>query len=275
MLAGQRHGPTELSVVKNGNNVGNRIPQHVAIIMDGNGRWAKARGMQRIEGHAEGARAVRDAVETATRIGIKYLTLYAFSVANWARPRAEVEGLMQLLLDFARRERAELRQNGIRVNVIGALDDLPTTTRHAIEDLMRYTADGDRMTLTLALSYGGRQDIVEAARALAVRARAGLVLPEEIDENYFHKQMTTHELPQVDLLIRTGGETRLSDFLLFESAYAELSFLPIMWPDFRPETLLEAVRDYGQKERRFGMISEQVQGHLPLQAFDPLDRIQN
>jgi undecaprenyl diphosphate synthase len=265
---------SELSV-NNGNNGSNRVPQHVAIIMDGNGRWAKQRGLERVEGHAEGARAVRDAVETATRVGIKYLTLYAFSVANWARPRGEVEALMRLLVEFAKKERAELRQNGIRVNVIGALDDLPTSTRHAVEDLIRYTADGDRMTLTLALSYGGRQDIVEAARSLAVRARAGLVLPEEIDENFFHKQMTTHDLPQVDLLIRTGGETRLSDFLLFESAYAELLFLPIMWPDFRPETLLDAMQFYADKERRFGMISEQIQGRIPIQAFDPVDRIQN
>jgi undecaprenyl diphosphate synthase len=259
----------------NGKHGSSRIPQHVAIIMDGNGRWAKARGLDRVEGHAEGARAVRDAVETSTRIGIKYLTLYAFSVANWARPRGEIEALMRLLVDFAQRERAELRQNGIRVGVIGALDDLPTVTRHAVEDLIRYTSDGDRMTLTLALSYGGRQDLVDAARSLAVRARAGLVLPEEIDESFFHRHMSTNALPQVDLLIRTGGETRLSDFLLFEAAYAELLFLPIMWPDFRPETLLAAVDSFAQKERRFGMISEQVQGTLPIQAFDPVDRIQN
>jgi undecaprenyl diphosphate synthase len=261
--------------VKNGINGLVRIPRHVAIIMDGNGRWAKSRGLERIEGHAEGARAVRDAVETASRNGIQYLTLYAFSVANWARPRAEVEALMGLLVEFAQKERAELRAQGIRVNVIGTLEDLPTATRHAVEDLIRYTAEGDRMTLTLALSYGGRQDIVEAARSLAVRAKAGLVLPEEIDETFFHRHMTTHELPQVDLLIRTGGETRVSDFLLFESAYAELLFLPIMWPEFRPETLLAAIEAYGGKERRFGMISEQVQGLLPIQAFDPLDRIQS
>ena len=260
--------------MKNGNDGYVRIPRHVAIIMDGNGRWAKGRGLERIDGHAEGARAVRDAVETASRVGIKFLTLYAFSVANWARPRGEVEALMRLLVEFARKERAELRQNGIRVNVIGSLDDLPTSTRHAVEDLLRYTADGDRMTLTLALSYGGRQDIVEAARSLAVRAKAGLVLPEEIDEKFFQRHMTTHELPQVDLLIRTGGETRVSDFLLFESAYAELLFLPIMWPEFRPETLLSALEVFGAKERRFGMISEQVQGLFPIEAFDPVDRIQ-
>ncbi|MEO6599360.1 MAG: polyprenyl diphosphate synthase [Polyangiaceae bacterium] len=255
---------------KNGSNGALLIPRHVAIIMDGNGRWAKARGLDRSEGHAEGARAVRDAVETATRVGVKYLTLYAFSVANWARPRPEVEALMRLLVEFAKNERADLRQNGIRVNVIGALEDLPTATRHAVEELMAYTRDGERMTLTLALSYGGRQDIVEAARSLAVRARAGLVLPEEIDETFFHRQMTTHSLPDVDLLIRTGGETRVSDFLLFESAYAELLFLPIMWPDFRPETLTAAVADFANKERRFGKTSEQVQ--MPQAAFDPVDR---
>jgi undecaprenyl diphosphate synthase len=259
-------------IVENGRKNGSsRIPSHVAIIMDGNGRWAKTRGLERADGHAEGARAVRDAVETATRVGVKYLTLYAFSVANWARPRPEVEALMRLLVEFAKNERAELRQNGIRVNVIGALEDLPTGTRHAVEDLMAYTADGERMTLTLALSYGGRQDIVEAARSLAVRARAGLVLPEDIDERFLQRHMSTHALPDVDLLIRTGGETRVSDFLLFESAYAELVFLPIMWPDFRPQTLLDAIEHYGHKERRFGMTSEQVQGLMS--PFDPLDRL--
>ena len=197
-----------------------RVPRHVAIIMDGNGRWARERGLERVEGHAEGARAVRDAVETAARIGVEYLTLYAFSVANWARPRGEVEALMRLLVDFAKKERSELRSLGIRVNVIGALEDLPTTTRHAVEDLMRYTADGGKMTLTLALSYGGRQDIVEAARALAVRA--------------------------------------------------ELVFLPIMWPDFRPATLLEAIESFSGKERRFGRTSEQVKKGEAA-AFDPLD----
>jgi undecaprenyl diphosphate synthase len=240
---------------------GKNLPRHVAIIMDGNGRWAQSRGLSRAEGHAEGARAVRDAVETAARVGVRYLTLYAFSVANWARPRSEVEALMRLLVQFAHQEKHELRQNGIRVNVIGSLEDLPTVTRHAVEDLIESTADGDGMTLSLALSYGGRRDIVEAARTLAVRARAGLVLPEEIDE-----------LPDVDLLIRTGGESRVSDFLLFESAYAELVFLPIMWPEFRPETLLAALDVYGGKERRFGKTSEQVQT-VVAEAFDPLDSV--
>ncbi len=259
--------PLERTKLDNGQT---EIPRHVAIIMDGNGRWAKARGLERAEGHAEGARAVRDAVETSARIGVEYLTLYAFSVANWARPTAEVQALMRLLVEFAKQERAELRQNGIRLNVIGQLEELPTETRRAVEDLMQYTADGDRMTLTLALSYGGRNDIVEAARAFAVRARAGLVLPEEIDEACFHREMSTHSLPDVDLLIRTGGESRLSDFLLFEAAYAELAFLPIMWPDFRPQTLLDTIADYSQKERRFGRTSEQIRGANG-QSFDPPD----
>jgi undecaprenyl diphosphate synthase len=260
----------------------NRVPRHVAIIMDGNGRWAKARGLRRYEGHAEGARAVRDTVETSARAGIRFLTLYAFSIANWARPPVEVRALMALLVEFAHKERAELRQLDIRVNVIGCLDDLPLTTRRAVEELIAYTRECTGMTLTLALSYGGRQDIVEAARSLAVRARAGLVLPEDIDEEFFQSQMTTHGLPDVDLLIRTGGETRVSDFLLFESAYAELVFLPIMWPDFKPGTLLDALGMYASKERRFGLTSEQVQEveltelttvhERPSPAFDPLDR---
>ncbi len=246
--------------------------------MDGNGRWAKLRGLARYEGHAEGARAVRETVETAARAGVEYLTLYAFSVANWQRPRIEVEALMRLLSRFAKQERAELRQLGIRVGVIGTLEDLPTTTRRAVEDLIEYTKDGDRMTLTLALSYGGRQDLVDAARALAVRVRSGMLLPEEIDERLLRREMTTYALPDVDLLIRTGGETRVSDFLLFESAYAELAFLPMMWPDFRPEVLLETLRGYGSKERRFGLTSEQVESGevardaVHLENFDPIDR---
>jgi undecaprenyl diphosphate synthase len=238
---------------------GKSLPRHVAIIMDGNGRWARGRGMVRYEGHAQGARAVRETVETAARLGIEYLTLYAFSVANWQRPRIEVEALMRLLARFAKQERAELRNLGIRVNVIGHLEDLPTTTRHAVQDLIDYTRDGERMTLTLALSYGGRQDLIEAARALAVRVRSGLMLPEEIDESALRRQMTTHALPDVDLLIRTGGESRVSDFLLFEAAYAELVFLPIMWPEFRPENLLHSIDVYRGKERRFGLTSEQVE----------------
>ncbi|MGC4064482.1 MAG: polyprenyl diphosphate synthase [Polyangiaceae bacterium] len=241
--------------MKNGSG---RLPRHVAIIMDGNGRWAKARGQQRIVGHSEGAKAVRHVVETASRIGIEYLTLYAFSANNWARPTAEVEALMGLMVEFARNERAELRQNGIRVKVIGETDRLPPRTREAIDDLMRATADGSRMTLTLALSYGARQDILNATRALAEQVRSGKLEPSEIDERAIRAAMTTRELPDVDLLIRTSGEARISDFLLVEAAYAELLFLPIMWPEFRPETLHAAVDQYMGRERRYGLTSEQL-----------------
>jgi undecaprenyl diphosphate synthase len=246
------------------------IPNHIAIIMDGNGRWAQSRGLARMAGHAEGARAVREAVRTAREIGVRYLTLYAFSVANWSRPRQEVEALMELLRDFAQKERQELREKGIRLSVIGELEDLPIIARRAVEETQAYTADCTEMTLSLALSYGGRRDIVDAARTLAVRARAGTVLPEEIDEDLFHREMTTHSLPDVDLLIRTGGESRVSDFLLFEAAYAELVFVPIMWPEFTAETLQEAIRTFAQRERRFGMTGEQIRANLG-RTFDPMD----
>lgn len=226
--------------------------------MDGNGRWAKARGKQRVSGHIEGAKAVRHAVETASRIGIEYLTLYAFSANNWARPTFEVEALMNLLVDFARKERAELRQNGIRVRTIGDINRLPPRTREALDDLIRGTADGTRMTLTLALSYGGRQDVLAATKAIAEMVKAGQLDPNNIDEATVRRAMTTRDLPDVDLLIRTGGESRISDFLLVEAAYAELLFLPIMWPDFTPDTLHAAVDHFMGRERRFGLTSEQL-----------------
>lgn len=245
--------------VKNGQR---SLPRHVAIIMDGNGRWAKARGKQRIAGHSEGAKAVRHAVETASRIGIEYLTLYAFSANNWARPTLEVEALMALLVDFARKERPELRQNGIRVRVIGDVTRLPPRTRNALDDLIQGTAEGTRMTLTLALSYGGRQDVTLATKAIAGMVKAGTLDPKDIDDSTLRRAMTTSDLPDVDLLIRTGGESRISDFLLLEAAYAELLFLPIMWPDFRPETLHAAVDHFMGRERRFGLTSEQLEPHL-------------
>jgi undecaprenyl diphosphate synthase len=252
--------PAALSLA--GNAVKNAplpLPRHIAIIMDGNGRWAKARGLQRIDGHAEGAKSVRHAVETASRIGIEYLTLYAFSANNWARPNAEVQALMALMVDFAKRECAELRQNGIRVKVIGQLSRLPQYTQDAINELVRATAAGQHMTLTLALSYGARQDVLDAVHALAHKVKDGSLEPTAIDEPALRAAMTTHYLPDVDLLIRTGGESRISDFLLLEAAYAELMFLPIMWPEFTPETLYQAVDHYRGIERRFGMTSEQLQ----------------
>jgi undecaprenyl diphosphate synthase len=234
------------------------LPRHVAIIMDGNGRWATARNLPRIDGHAEGAKAVRHAVETASRMGIEFLTLYAFSANNWARPSAEVEALMALMVDFARSECAELRQNGIRVKVIGQVERLPQYTKDAVTELVRATSDGQHMTLTLALSYGARQDVLAALAALAAKVKDGSLEPGAITEQALRSAMTTHFLPDVDLLIRTGGESRISDFLLLEAAYAELLFLPIMWPDFQPDTLYKAIDHYCGVERRYGLTSEQL-----------------
>ena len=252
-----------------------QVPRHVAIIMDGNGRWAQANGLSRVEGHAEGARAVRETVRACRKEGVEFLTLYAFSVANWGRPRNEVKALMNLLLDFAEREKQELRDQDVKLQVIGEIDELPISTRHAVESATRYTADCRGMTLSLALSYGGRADIVSAARALAIQAATGQLLPEEITEEMLQNHMSTQALPAVDLLIRTGGERRVSDFLLFESAYAELYFLPIMWPDFNAKALRDAFGFFSGRERRFGLTGEQVHAAASngsgKHSFDPLD----
>jgi len=235
-----------------------RIPNHVAIIMDGNGRWAEARGLMRADGHAKGADAVRETVRSCRSEGIQFLTLYAFSVAYWKRPVTEVTALMHLLAHFAEKEKYELRDRGIRLNVIGDIEELPATARRSIEAAMEFTAGGRDMVLSLALSYGGRNDIVTAARALAIKVRSGVLLPEEIDEERLMQEMTTRQLPPVDLFIRTGGESRVSDFLLFESAYAELLFLPIMWPDFGEANVREAMATFAQRERRFGLTPAQA-----------------
>jgi undecaprenyl diphosphate synthase len=239
------------------------LPRHVAIIMDGNGRWAKGHGLERASGHVEGARAVREVVRTCRERGVRYLTLYAFSLANWSRPKLEVEALMKLLIRFAEKEAAELKEKNINVGVIGDLEDLPTPTRHAVEQLIAFTNEmpegrSPTMTLSLALSYSGRRDVVEAMRVVAARARAGLLLPEDIDIGTLRSHFTTHELPDVDLMIRTGGEQRLSDFLLIESAYAELYFTDVLWPDFTSDDLLDALESFSGRERRFGRTGEQV-----------------
>jgi undecaprenyl diphosphate synthase len=240
------------------------LPRHVAIIMDGNGRWARSRGLERAAGHDEGARAVREVVRTCRERGVRYLTLYAFSLANWSRPKLEIEALMRLLVRFAEKEAAELKEKAINVNVIGDLDELPTFTRHAVENLIEYTNElpegttEPQMTLSLALSYSGRRDVVDAMRTIAAHARSGLLLPEDIDIGTLRRHFTTHQLPDVDLMIRTGGEQRLSDFLLIESAYAELHFTDVLWPDFTSDDLLDAFRVFSGRERRFGRTGEQV-----------------
>lgn len=234
------------------------FPRHVAIIMDGNGRWARARGELRWEGHSEGAKSVRRTLESACRLGLPYLTLFAFSVNNWQRPRLEVEALMRLLKHFAERERAELLQQNVRVQVIGRKDDLPAKTRRALDELILATENCTGTTLTLALSYGGRNDVAEAARALAEKVAQGKLAPQDITEAALREAMSTRVLPDVDLLIRTGGESRVSDFLLLEAAYAELHFIPVMWPDFSEQHLLECIERFQGIERRFGLTSEQV-----------------
>lgn len=241
-----------------GQTVGMQLPGHIAIILDGNGRWAMARGLPRTKGHEHGAEAVRAAVRGCHDRGVGCLTLYAFSVANWNRPKEEIDVLMRLCAEFAERECADLVARGISVRVIGDLDDVPTRTRRATEALIEATAGGRSMTLALALSYGGRRDVVNAMRAVAVRARAGLVIPEEIDELSVRSMLSTSALPDPDLVIRTGGERRLSDFLLFESAYSELYFTETLWPDFTESTLDEALAVYARRERRYGRTSDQV-----------------
>jgi undecaprenyl diphosphate synthase len=235
-----------------------RIPKHVALILDGNGRWATQRGLARTKGHEHGANAVRTAVRGAHERRIEVLTLYAFSVNNWSRPKEEVDALMRICTEFAEGEREDLVQRGVRVRIVGELDDVPTRTRRAMERLIDDTAKGTQMTLALALNYGGRRDVVNAIRALAIRARAGMVMPEEIDESSLRSFLTTSTLPDPDLIIRTGGERRLSDFLLFESAYAELFFTETYWPDFTEATLDEALAAYARRQRRYGKTGNQV-----------------
>lgn len=234
------------------------LPQHVALILDGNGRWARERGLPRTKGHEHGASAVRTAVRGCHERGVAFLTLYAFSVNNWSRPKDEVDALMRICTEFAESEREDLVRRGVRVVIVGEIDDVPTRTRRAMERLVEDTAGGTAMTLALALNYGGRRDVVNAIRALAIRARAGIVMPEEIDEDSLRSFLTTSVLPDPDLVIRTGGEKRLSDFLLFESAYAELFFTETFWPDFTLETLDEALAAYARRQRRYGKTGAQV-----------------
>ncbi len=234
------------------------IPKHVAIIMDGNGRWAVARGKPRRHGHRAGAAAVREVVRGCRAAGVEYLTLYAFSLNNWTRPRIEVSALMALLIRFANKEVDELCEREISVGVVGRPDDLPSGTHQALRTLMERTACGTRMRLSLALSYSGRDDMTRAVRTAAELTAQGKLDPKDINEAWVGEHLSTHGLPNVDLLIRTGGEWRISDFLLFESAYAELYFTPVLWPDFTEEHLNEAFGSYGKRERRFGKTSQQV-----------------
>jgi len=235
------------------------IPRHVAVIMDGNGRWAERQGLDRVQGHRAGIEAVRATVRAAHELGVRFLTLYAFSTENWSRPKGEVDALMGLLEHYLEAEIEELDRNGIRLRAIGRLDRLPDLARAKLEDALHRTRDNGEMTVVFALSYGGRTEIADAARKLARDVEQGKLDPEQIDEKTFAAYLYDPELPDPDLLIRTGGEARVSNFLLWQIAYAELHVTEVMWPDFRKSDLVEAIWDYQQRERRYGLTSAQVQ----------------
>ncbi len=228
------------------------LPRHVAIIMDGNGRWAKARGLPRLAGHRAGVEPVRETVRAAAELGIEVLTLYAFSVENWQRPAVEIRGLMQVLKETLRREQDELNANGVRLRTIGREEDLPADVRRQIAKTCAALEKNEGLILNLALSYGGRAEIVDAARRLLEEARAKSLPPEELTEERLARHLYTADLPDPDLLIRTSGELRVSNFLLWQIAYAEIWVTPTHWPDFRREHLYAAIRAYQGRERRFG-----------------------
>lgn len=234
------------------------LPGHLAIIMDGNGRWAKQQGKLRIYGHENGVNAVKQAVENCAKIGIKYLTLYAFSTENWNRPKLEVETLMKLLVASLKRELKTLNKNNIKLNAIGKIDALPKRAGRELNEVMERTSGNTGMTLTLALSYGAREEIKTAVQQISSKVKNNIISPEKIDEAVINSHLYTHNLPDVDLLIRTSGEHRISNFLLWQIAYAELYFIDVFWPDFNEHHLVEAIINYQNRERRFGKTSEQL-----------------
>jgi undecaprenyl diphosphate synthase len=239
-----------------------KLPRHVGIIMDGNGRWAERRGLPRIEGHRVGADSVRDVTRAARELGIEALTLYAFSSQNWQRPVDEVGGLMQLLRDYLVGERAEILDNAIRLEAIGDVERLPAMVREPLDELRAVSAANHGMTLTLALSYGGRESIARAVRAAVRDAIRGALSPDEVDIERFGRYLPTARLPPLDLLIRSSGEQRISNFLLWEIAYAELVFVDVLWPEFRREHLYACLDQYAARERRFGGIPGSGSGQL-------------
>lgn len=228
------------------------MPQHVAVIMDGNGRWAKQRGLPRVEGHRNGVESVRAIVRSAGEVGIKYLTLYAFSVENWNRPKDEVDTLMKYLARFLKNEIGELNRNNVRLDAVGQIWRLPDAVQQQLEKSKAALAKNTGLTLVLALSYGGRTEIIEAVRELAAKARSGTIDPAEINERVFSEHLYTRHYPDPDLLIRTSGEMRVSNFLLWQISYAEFVVTPVLWPDFRKAQLYEALEEYARRHRRFG-----------------------
>ncbi|TVZ52356.1 isoprenyl transferase [Dokdonia sp. Hel_I_53] len=235
-----------------------KLPQHVAIIMDGNGRWAKKQGLLRAAGHKKGTRAVREAVECAAELGIKHLTLYAFSTENWNRPKAEVDTLMKLLVSSLKKEIATLQDNDVVLGTIGAINTLPDKAQRELEEVISKTQNNKGLKLTLALSYGSREEIVKTVQEICIKVKNNLLSPAEIDEDCVNSHLYTANMPDVDLLIRTSGEQRVSNFLLWQIAYAEFYFTDILWPDFRKHHLHDAIYNYQKRERRFGKTSEQI-----------------
>ena len=229
-----------------------RLPKHIAIIMDGNGRWAKKRHLPKLFGHARGAKSVDEITEASRELGIKALTLYTFSTENWKRPRKEISGLMDLLCEHLETKYEKLQKNSVRLNAIGGLDRLPHKVKERLFDVMRKTSENDGMVLTLALNYGGRQEIVDAARAVAEKAKSDALSARDITEENFSQFLYTKDLPDVDLLIRTSGEMRVSNFMLWQISYAELYITDKLWPDFRRRDLEKAIIDYQLRERRYG-----------------------
>ncbi len=235
-----------------------KLPRHLAIIMDGNGRWARQQGKLRIFGHENGVTAVRQTVENCARTGIAYLTLYAFSTENWNRPKIEVDTLMKLLVASLKKELKTLHKNNIKLNAIGNIASLPDKARNELLEVMEKTQGNTAMTLTLALSYGAREELKTAIQQISIKVKNNIISPEKIDETIINNHLYTHNLPDVDLLIRTSGEHRISNFLLWQIAYAELYFIDVFWPDFSEQHLVEAIENYQHRERRFGKTSEQL-----------------
>ena len=236
----------------------NNLPKHVAIIMDGNGRWAKSRGEERTFGHKNAISAVRNAISACDKAGVEYLTLYTFSTENWNRPNVEVDTLMSLLSETLLKEAAELFSKGVRLHVIGEVENLPTLVREQLLNVVELTKENSKGNLVLALSYGSQREILNAVKEIAQEVKEGKISAEDINEKLFENHLYTKDLPPVDLLIRTSGEVRISNFLLWQIAYAELQFLDIFWPDFQEEHLYQCVINYQNKERRFGKTSEQI-----------------
>ncbi|MEO8532479.1 MAG: isoprenyl transferase [Flavobacterium sp.] len=234
------------------------LPKHLAIIMDGNGRWAKQQGFLRAFGHENGTKSVKNTITTCAKLGIEYLTLYAFSTENWNRPKLEVEALMKILINSLKKELVTLQENNIKLNAIGNLDKLPKTAQKELLDVIDKTKNNTRLTLTLALSYGSREELVNAVRIISDKVKNNIISIDTIDDSIINEHLYTQNLPDVDLLIRTSGEHRISNFLLWQIAYAELYFTNVLWPDFKDQDLYEAIISYQKRERRFGKTSEQI-----------------